>query len=113
MKIFDADRVEASEAGDYFQVLFQEGPEDSPNYLLIQRDFEEPVSRECYVEDGMPVTAGHFRVRKAQLGRDRFSAELDVPRDNWLEVTFAISEANFAELKRVMKIMIPHLRFTE
>ncbi|MBL7134777.1 MAG: hypothetical protein ISS78_11810, partial [Phycisphaerae bacterium] len=113
MKIFHASQVSVGEAGDYFQVLFNEGPEDSANYLLIQRDFEEPVSKKCYVEDGMPVTAGHFRVSRAQLGRDRFSAELAAHRDNRLEVTFAVSEADFAELKRVMKIMIPHVRIAE
>ena len=113
MKSFHASHVEASEAGDYFQVLFEEGPEDSTNYVLIQCGFEEAVSRKCYVEEGTPVTAGHFLFRKAELGRDHFLAELADPQNNRLEVTFAVSEADFAELKRVMKIMIPHVRLAE
>jgi hypothetical protein len=40
-------RVSASEAGDGFQVFFENAPGGNGKYVLIQRHFESPDSGKC------------------------------------------------------------------
>jgi len=109
MKAFDASRVWVDESGDYYQVMFEQGLDGSDQYLLIQRSFEMPDDGRCYVEDKAMAMTGHYWVRKAELGRGHFSAELAGSHANSVEVTFDTPEADFAELARVVKIMLPHV----
>jgi hypothetical protein len=66
---FHAQRVFASAAGDYFQLLL--GPEESDEkefdpyeesgpYLLVQRQFEMPDRGRCYIETHDEGYIGHF-----------------------------------------------------
>ena len=97
MKTFHANQVSVSEAGeDCFQVLFEEGSDDSGQYLLVQREFETPDGGACYVEDDALVMTGHFRVRGSELGRACFSTEFAGPSNDSLRITFAIREDDFA-----------------
>jgi hypothetical protein len=41
--------VSASEAGDYFQVLFEKERDDDKEYFLIQRKFEFTDRGKCYI----------------------------------------------------------------
>ena len=109
MKAFNASRVWVDESGDYYQVMFEQGLDGSDQYLLIQRSFEMPDDGRCYVEDKAMAMAGHYWVRKAELGRGHFSAEFAGSHANSVEVTFDIPEADFVELARVVKIVLPHV----
>ncbi len=65
-----AKQASASEAGDYFQVLFEEqAGAGAGRYLLIQRQFEFPEQECCYIETELPDMCGHFRVSRAVLAR--------------------------------------------
>lgn len=68
-----------------------------------------PDDGRCYVEDEALAMVGHFWGRQAELGRGHFSTELACPRGDSAKVTFDIPEADFVELRRVVKIMLPHV----
>ena len=107
MKAFNASQVSVGEAGDYYQVMFEQGLDGSGQYLVIQRSFEMPDDGRCYVEDEALAIVGHYRAQEAELGRGHFSAELGRPGSISVRVTFDVPEAEFLELARVIKIMLP------
>ena len=72
MKEVQCEHVSASEAGDYFQVVFGQSPDSDEGYVLVQRQFEMPDGGECYVETDDRDFCGHFRIRNAQLSRNWF-----------------------------------------
>ena len=116
--------VSISVAGDeYYQVLFEEKKDegrevidvgnldlDTP-YFMIQRQFEMPDGGECYVETNNPEYCGHYRIVRAKLGSNRIFLQIDREKSAEVEVIFSASERDYRELKRVMKIMIPHVEF--
>jgi hypothetical protein len=63
------DHVSASESGDYFQVLFESEEDGEGEYLLIQRQFEDPDDARCYIEAHDEDYIGHFKVVRASLAR--------------------------------------------
>jgi hypothetical protein len=113
-KTFHADHVSVDEAGgECFQILFEQRGKEADQYLLIQRWFEVPDGGKCYVEDNSLAMTGHFRVRRAELGRGHFYAELAAPQEHVVNITFTLTEAEFANTKRVVRTMIPHAIFVE
>ncbi len=112
MLTISAHHASASEAGDYFQVLFEErSEEEGAPYLLIQRQFEDEDGDVCYLESHDQKLGGHFRVRSARLGRRRFV--ISVKQALGAEVALDIDEQTFHEIERVLRIMIPHLEVSE
>jgi hypothetical protein len=110
---WDCEHVSASEAGDYFQVMFAKAPASDEEYLLIQRQFESPDNGKCYVETDDPAFCGHYRIVAAQLSRNRFLISLaDAPLKN-VVVSFNATESDYAEAKRVLLIMAPELEVQE
>ena len=109
MKIFHARRVSPGEAGDYYQVLFEEVGEGRGQYWLVQRSFEMPDDG-YYVEDDALVMVGHYRSLEVELGRGHFSTELGPGGRDSVRVTFDVTEAEFLELARVIRIMLPDVR---
>jgi hypothetical protein len=102
----------ASEAGDYFQVALKERRDDEGSpYLLIQRQFEEEDRDVCYVETHDEEFVGHFRIRSARLGRRRCRMAMNQALE--ADVTLDVNERTFREIKRVLRIMIPHLQVNE
>jgi hypothetical protein len=107
--------VSASEAGDYYQVLFEERDPDSEQdslggkYLLIQRQFELPNGSRIYVESHDQDFIGHFKVVKARLNPKCLSLTLSRKTSATIEVTFETSPENYAEVKRVLSVMIPNI----
>jgi len=91
---FHVRHVSASEAGDYYQVLFQERypdvEQDSPEekYLLIQRQFEMPDDGRVYVETHDEDSIGHFKVLKAKLNPKCFTLTLSRRGSASIEVEF-------------------------
>ena len=94
--------------GDYYQAAF-EAEEDTDDpfspYLLIQRQFEDPDDNLCYIETHDEKYCGHFLLRSVDFTPRKLSLELDRPRDNFVSVTFAIMETEFAEVSQVVKII--------
>jgi hypothetical protein len=105
----ELDRVCVAEAGDYFQVTFDTDESDGP-YLLLQRQFEDADGGYCYVETHDEDYIGHSRVNRALLEQNRFVMELRRREAARIEVTFNATEQDFEELRRILRIMIPHLK---
>jgi len=105
---FHANHVSASADGDYYQVLFEAredaGDPGSP-YLVIQRQFEDPDGGRCYVETHDEKYIGHFRVRRLDLSPSRIVLEIDRPKANVVEVTFALASSDFRRVARVVDII--------
>ena len=98
--------VSASEAGDYFQVLFEEEV-DNPKarYFLVQCQFEFPDKGEFHIESDDTRLCGHFEVKTATLSRE--SLRLEMPSTKWkiIQVQFHTDHAGYEELERVLKTM--------
>lgn len=108
MLTFFAHHASASEAGDYFQVLFEEREDDyGAPYLLIQRQFEDEDDESCYVESHDLELVGHFDVLSARLDRRRLL--LSVNQELVADVVFDVTEPEFRELERILRIIIPEL----
>ncbi len=108
MKSFKANSVVATQAGDYFQVDFEETRYSLKNYLLIQRGFEfedltpDPVYVEC---DDLDL-CGHIGIKEVIFTPECFllqGAEED--KDFAFEITYRIDENNYREVKRILKII--------
>jgi hypothetical protein len=101
--------VTASEAGDGFQVLFERSPDNDGGYVLVQRHFESPDREECYVESDDRQFSGHFRIRRAHLSRDRFQMTFGRRPERRIAVLFDATDSVYAQVARVLRIMIPEL----
>ena len=111
VKELDCERVSASAAGDYFQVLFERTPDSDQGYVLIQRQFESPDGGECYIETDDPDFCGHFRIRSAQLSRSRFHLAFGNRPEKQITLSFSATHSAYSKAKRVLQIMIPGLEF--
>jgi len=107
--------VSASEAGDYFQVLFEEDADNSEaRYFLVQCQFEFPDEEEFYIESDDTRLCGHFEVKTATLSRQ--SLRLGMPLTKWkiVRVQFQTDDAGYKELERVLKTMFEdRLHYTQ
>jgi hypothetical protein len=105
---FHANHVSASADGDYYQVLFAAVPDSSDPespYLVIQRQFEDPNGGQCYVETHDENYIGHFRIRRIDFSISRILLEIDRPKANVVEVSFAIASSDFKQVARVVGII--------
>ncbi len=111
---FQAQRVSASAAGDYFQLSL--GPEESDEeesdpyevkgpYLVVQRQFEMPDGGRCYLETHDKGYIGHFRLRLTQLSRTRLAFDVLRKTDNHVEVSFALNASEFEEVRRIAEVI--------
>ena len=100
--------VSVSSSGDeYFQVCFQEADDGDEAYLLIQRQFEDDDGGYLYVECPHELLGGHFKIRRAELGRDVLRLEFRNRPAEAIQIRFVASDAQYKELKRILSIMIP------
>lgn len=115
MKQLNAKYVSASEAGDYFQVLFEEERDSLKNYFLIQRgfEFEDITPDPCYIESDDLTLCGHLKIKKVELSRNRFYLLLGDKNQNALEIKFETSGGNYQEVKRVLAIILSGYNYTE
>jgi hypothetical protein len=105
---FHANHVSASVSGDYYQALFEvntDSADSNSPYLLIQRQFEMPDDDECYVETHNEEYIGHFCLRRFEFNHNGIYIEIDRSRDQSIQVTFAITPAEFDEVSAVLKII--------
>lgn len=104
------EHMSVSEAGDGFQVLFEKTRDGHEGYVLVQRHFEFPNGGKCYLETDDYKFCGHFRTRSAQLSRNRFHVVFGIGRAREITVFFNATDSAYAEVRRVLQIMIPEIR---
>ena len=97
--------VSASEAGDYYQVVFEENADNSSaRYFLIQRQFEFPYEG-FYIESDNTELCGHFDVNAASLSRRWL--RLEMPNAKWksIQIRFAADQVAYDELAQILSTM--------
>ena len=103
----------ASSGGEYFQVSFaeseeSEGGEDTDRpYFLIQRQFESYDGGLFYLESHETRLCGHFKIRRAELGRDTFRLQVSCEPVETVQIRFQAGSVRYNRLKRILKIMMP------
>jgi hypothetical protein len=96
----------ASEAGDYFQVLFEDEVGNIyKSYLLIQRQFEDSEDDHFYLESDDSKFCGHFNIKAATLSCDCLCLDLSATKKNLLRVKFDTGPDTYEEIKRILAIM--------
>ncbi len=106
---FRCEHVSVTEAGDGFQVLFETTRDSLEGYMLIQRHFEFPDGGKCYLETNAREFCGHFPIHSANLSRNRFQIAFGNAPVKRIRVLFSATDSVYAELKRVLQIMIPKI----
>jgi hypothetical protein len=97
----------ASSGGEYFQVSFADDQDSDDEYFLIQRQFESYDGGFFYLESHERTLCGHFKIRRARLGRNMFRLELACQPAATVQIRFQADGARYEQLRRVLKIMIP------
>lgn len=116
MKRIYAKYVTASEAGDYFQVSFEEKRDSLINYFLIQRGFEyyeDEEPDELYIESDDIRFCGCPKFEKIEFNRNRFHLLLADDDKNELEINFDISDKDYKEAKRILEIILSGYDFVK
>ena len=80
--------------------------------MLVQRHFEFPDGGKCYLETDDQEFCGHFRFRSARLSRNRFQMVFGIRPVREVTVFFKATDSAYAEVQRVLQIMIPEIRLT-
>ena len=113
MQLF-AKSVSAVASGDYYQVLFdsedRSGEEvdtfDKPApYVMVQCQFESFDGGKCYVESDDEEYIGHFKLTLLEFSSTRFVFELARHDNNRIEVSFALTAAEFKETEQIVEII--------
>ena len=91
----------SSSGGEYFEVLFVDSENSEDSYFLIQRQFESPDGGFLYVESHNRALCGHFRIRKAELGRNLFNLELGCEPAERIQIKFQANGTRYSQLRRV------------
>ncbi|MGI9324889.1 MAG: hypothetical protein ACR2PZ_06690 [Pseudomonadales bacterium] len=72
-------------------------------YLIVQRQFEDYDGGVCYIETHEPDKyAGHFRLRLIEFTPTRLLFEIDRASNKTVDVRFAIDQAQFREVQRIV-----------
>ena len=107
---FKANYVSATEAGDSFQVLFEEQEDREERYFLIQRgfefdeDFEEPDL--CYIESHEESLCGFPKLSKMELDRNSLSLTLAGSDEPDMVVEYEASDEDHREIQTILKIIL-------
>jgi hypothetical protein len=112
LREFRCEHVSVSEAGDGFQVLFEKKSDSEEGYVLVQRHFEFPDNGKCYLETDDQEFCGHFRFRSARLSGNRFEIVFGIWPFREIRVFFRATDSVYADVQRVLQIMIPDIRLT-
>ena len=97
----------ASSGGEYFQVSFTDSDDSDHAYFLLQRQFESYDGGFFYIESHERTLCGHFKIRRAELGRNIFRLELACEPAETIQIRFQTDNARYNQLRGVLKIMIP------
>ena len=63
------------------------------------------MDHQCYIETHDAKYCGHLLLRRVVFTPQKLSIELDRPRENFVNVTFAMAATEFAEASLVVKII--------
>ena len=102
--------TDSSIDGDYYQASFQAEEDaddlnDTSPYLLIQRNFEMPYDRTCYIETHDERYRGHFSLRRVEFTAETLIVRLERHKDNTIHVTYRLTPSEFETASHVMKII--------
>ena len=115
MKRLNAKYVSASEAGDYYQVTFEEEYDSLTNYFLIQRgfEFEEILPDDPYIESDDLRYCGRPKFLTMEFTRTRFYLRLADKAKSELEINFDIPDKEYKAAKRILKIILSGYDFVK
>ena len=97
----------ASSGWEYYQVSFSDELDSDNSYFLIQRQFETDDGGLFYVESHELTMCGHFRIGKAELGRDLLRPQIMSQPAKTVQVRFRADRTEYSCLKRILTIMMP------
>lgn len=100
----------ATEAGDYYQVLFAETNPGDARYILIQSQFEFPENFDVKVETNNGEWYAELIVDCSTLNRHRL--EINGSNDGepvCIVINHSANDETYAELKLVLKTMLPDI----
>jgi hypothetical protein len=99
------DYASATEAGDYFQILFKQTKQSDKRYVLIQSQFEFPQDYDVKVETDGGEWFAELTVDRATLDRQRLVIEgSDDGEPIRIIVNHAADDGTYTDLKRVLLI---------
>ena len=99
-----------SESGDYFQVLFEKSEDNDDFYVLIQSQFEFPQYCDIIVETDAGKWFAELVVERATLDQQRLVIDGgDKEEAVRIIVNYTADDGTYAELIRVLKIMMPDI----
>jgi hypothetical protein len=101
--------VSASEAGDYYQVLFEKQIDDDDEYFLIQQQFEFPSDDKCYIETQDEEFVGHYKIKEARINPNKFYLEIQRKQNSKITINFETTPKSYKDIRRVLKIIIPNI----
>ena len=97
----------ASSGGEYFQVSFNDTAARDAASFLIQRQFEDDDGGLFYLESHERIFCGHFRIRKAELGKDWLRLQIMSKPAKLVQIKFRADRNAHSRLKRALRIMMP------
>ena len=109
-----AKTVSAIASGDYYQVLCdsenrgeeEADPFEQPApYVMVQRQFEFFDGGKCYVESDDEEYIGHFKLKLVEFSSTRFAFEIPEHEHNPIEVSFALTEREFVDARRIVEVI--------
>ena len=100
--------VSPAEAGDFIQITFSDDPDSTNKYVLLSTQFEFPQDYDIQVEVDGGQWYAQMTVTNARLSRTTLTIDGVADEDPVkLIIQYAADEDGFAELVRVVKIMLP------
>ena len=101
----------STEAGDFLQVTFSDDPNSIDQYVLLSTQFEFPQDFDIQIESDGGDWHAQLSVTDASLSRSNLSIEAITGSEPVaIKITFGSNDDDFAELTRVIKIMLPQIR---
>ena len=107
---FNANVVEASEAGDFIQILFSASDDDDSEYLLFQSQFEFPQDFDFKIETKDGNSNMELEETVATLHRNRLEISgIDSQEPIRLTIDFTTTDERFAAMRKTLKLMVGKL----
>jgi len=107
---FNASVVEASEAGDFIQILFSASDDDESEYLMFQTQFEFPQDYDFQIETKDGKANMELSETVATLHRNHLEITgVESQEQILLTIDFETSDRRFAAMRKTLKSMVGKL----
>lgn len=107
---FNASMVEASEAGDFMQILFSASDDDESEYLMFQTQFEFPQDYDFKIETKDGKANMELSETIATLRRNHLEISgVESQEQILLTIDFETSDVRFSALRKTLKSMVGKL----